>query len=221
MAYATLNEFKGYVGIPTADTADDVTLQLALDAATGQVEGFCDRLFTADGSVVTRYYNAWSAHTATQRRYGMVGASYVGFVDVDPISTTTGLVVATDQDADGTYETTWTLNTDFRLEPVNAAVLTPVQPWTRLVALGTKWFPKGLYRPAVSVTAKFGWPGGVVPAQVKEATLIQAERLWKRKDAPFGVAGSVEFGSEMRLLNELDRDAQNLLRPFRRSWWVA
>src|SRR4051794_25832947 len=129
MAYATLNELKGYVGIPTADTQDDVTLQLALDAASGQVEQFCDRLFTADGSVVTRYYNNWAAQTATPARYGSIYASYVGFVDVDPISTTTGLVVATDDNGDGVYETTWTLNPDYRLEPVNAAVLTPVQPW--------------------------------------------------------------------------------------------
>lgn len=202
MAYATLNEFKGWVSIPVGDLVDDATLQLALDAASGQVDGFCDRTFTADGSPTVRLYKP----------------ELGGVLTVDPISTTTGLVVATDENGDGTYETAWTLGTDFRLEPVNAAA--SGKPWTRLVALGTRWFPRLQYRPGVSVTARFGWPGSV-PAQVKEATLIQAERLWKRKDAPFGVAGSVEFGSEMRLLNELDRDAQNLLRPFRRNWWVA
>lgn len=207
MAYATLAELKTFVSIPTADTLDDVALQVALDAASGQVEGFCDRLFTADGSPVTRWY--------------VVGGD-VTAIEVDPISTTTGLVVATDDNADGTAETTWTLNTDYRLEPINAALLTPARPWTRIVGLGTRFFPRLLYgRPGVSVTAKFGWPGGTPPQQVKLATLIQASRLFKRKDAPFGVAGSVEFGSEMRLLNELDRDAQNLLRPFRRNWWVA
>lgn len=205
MAYATLAELKAFVSIPTADTADDTALQLALDASTTQVEGFCDRVFTADSVAVTRWYEV----------------SDTGQVEVDPISTTTGLVVATDDNGDGTAETTWTLNTDYRLEPINAALATPVEPWTRLVALGTKWFPRLRYRPGVSVTAKFGWPAGTVPQAVKLATLIQASRLFKRKDAPFGVAGSVEFGSEMRLLNELDRDAQNLLRPFRRNWWVA
>jgi hypothetical protein len=202
MAYATLSEFKVWVGIPDADTQDNATLQLALDAASGQVDGFCDRTFLADGSPTVRLYSP----------------TETGQLTVDPVSSTTGLVVATDDNGDGTYETTWTLGTDFRLEPVNAAAAG--KPWTRLVALGTRWFPRLQYRPGVSVTARFGWPG-TVPAQVKEATLIQAERLWKRKDAPFGVAGSVEFGSEMRLLNELDRDAQNLLRPFRRNWWVA
>lgn len=205
MAYATLAELKTFVGIPTGDTQDDTALQLALDASSTQVEGFCDRLFTADAVATTRWYSV----------------DDTGRLDVDPISTTTGLVVATDDNGDGTAETTWTLNTDFRLEPINAALTSPVEPWTTLVALGTRWFPKLQYRPGVSVTAKFGWPTGTAPQAVKLATLIQASRLFKRKDAPFGVAGSVEFGSEMRLLNELDRDAQNLLRPFRRNWWVA
>lgn len=204
MAYATLNELKAFVSIPTADTQDDTALQLALDAASTQIDGYTDRLFTADSSPTTRWYSV--ANT--------------GRVEVDPISTTTGLVVATDDNGDGVAETTWTLNTDYRLEPINAALATPVEPWTTLVALGTRWFPRLQYRPGVSVTAKFGWPG-TAPQAVKLAALIQASRLFKRKDAPFGVAGSVEFGSEMRLLNELDRDAQNLLRPFRRQWWVA
>lgn len=203
MAYATLTELKAFVGIPDVDTLDNTALTLALDAASGQVDGFCDRSFLADSSPTVRLYSP----------------DLGGILTVDPISSTTGLVVATDDNADGTYETTWTLGTDFRLEPLNASAA--AEPWTRLVALGTRWFPRLPYRPGVSVTARFGWPGGTPPQQVKLATLIQASRLFKRKDAPFGVAGSVEFGSEMRLLNELDRDAQNLLRPYRRNWWVA
>lgn len=203
MAYATLSELKEFVGIPDADTADDDALTLALDSATAQVDTYCDRTFTADSVATTRDY--------------MI--SNTGRVDIDPVSTLTGLIVQTDDNADGTYETTWTIGTDFRIEPVNAS--SAGVPWDRLVALGTRWFPKNTYRPGVRVTAKFGWPGGTVPAAVKLATLIQASRLFKRKDAPFGVAGSVEFGSEMRLLNEVDRDAQNLLRRYRRQWWVA
>lgn len=203
MSYATLAELKTFVGIPVLDVQDDTALQLALDAASTQVDNWTDRVFTADATVTTRDYTV----------------AEVGSLDVDPISTLTGLVVATDDNGDGTFETTWTVGTDFRVEPTNATAAGV--PWDRIVALGPRWFPKNTYRPTVRVTAKFGWPGGVVPQAVKLATLIQASRLFKRKDAPFGVAGSVEFGSELRLLNELDRDAQNLLRPFRRNWWVA
>lgn len=200
MAYATLAELKGFIGIPTGDTADDVTLTLALDSASAQVDQFTDRTFTAGST--TRLYQVTD----------------VGRLDIDPISTTSGLVVKTDDNDDGTFETTWTLGTDFRLEPTNAAAAGV--PWDRLVALGTRWFPILQYRPGVEVTASFGWPGGTAPAPVKHATLIQASRLWKRKEAPFGVAGSVEFGSEIRLLAKLDPDVESLLRPYRRSWWV-
>lgn len=203
MAYATLAELKGFVGIPVPDTADDVTLQLALDSAAQQVDAFTDRTFGVDVAPTTRLYTATAA----------------GRVEVDPISTTTGLVVKTDDNDDGVFETTWTLSTDFRLEPTNAAA--GGDPYTRLVSLGLRWFPRLQYRPGVSVTAAFGWPGGVAPAAVKHATLLQAARTWKRKDAPFGVAGSVEFGSEMRLLAKLDPDVESLLRPYRRSWWVV
>ena len=203
MAYATLAELKGFVGIPPADTADDVTLQLALDSAALQVDHFCDRTFAADATATTRQY----------------AATLGGTLSVDPISTLTDLVVATDDNDDGTFETTWTIGTDYRVEPVNAAA--NGAPWTRLIALGPRWFPRLAYRPGVQVTAKFGWPGGAPPAPVKHAVLIQASRLWKRKDAPFGVAGSVEFGSEVRLLAKLDPDVESLLRPYRRNWWVV
>jgi hypothetical protein len=202
VAYATLAELRAWVGIPVADTADDTYLTLALDAASAQVDAFCDRTFLADGSVTVRYFSPDNPLT----------------LDVDPISTLTGLIVATDEDGTGTYETTWTIGTDFRAEPVNAAA--HAQPWTRLASLGTRWWPRLTYRPAVSVTAKFGFPGGVAPAAVKQATLIQGAHLWKRKDAVFGITGSPEFGSELRVLDELDRDATRLLRPYRRNWWV-
>lgn len=130
----------------------------------------------------------------------------------------TGLVVATDDNDDGTFETTWTITVDFQVEPLNAAAAG--EPWTRLVAIGPRWFPRLEHRAGVQVTAKFGWPGGTPPAPVKHAVLIQASRLWKRKDAPFGVAGSAELGSELRLLAKLDPDVESLLRPYRRNWWA-
>jgi len=200
MAYATLTELKTFIGIPGADTQDDAVLTMALDAATAQVDGYTDRTFTATAG--TREYFATDSRALT----------------VDPIASTVDLVVRTDDNGDGTYETTWAAG-EYRLEPINAADQS--KPWTRIVAIGTRSFPTGTTHPGVQITATFGWPGGVPPAPVKLATLIQASRLFKRKDAPFGVAGSVEFGSEMRLLNEVDRDAQNLLRPYRRSWYVV
>ena len=56
----------------------------------------------------------------------------------------------------------------------------------------------------------FGWPA--VPPAVAEAALLWSERIYKRKDAPFGIAAFPEAG-EMRLLEEMDPDVVTLLRP--------
>lgn len=201
MAYATLAELRDWVGIPAADTADDTKLTLALDAASAAIDAYTDRYFTADATVVARDYSATGGRA----------------LDVDGISTAVGLIVATDENDDGVYERVWTA-ADYRLEPPNADEAG--RPFTRIVAVGSHRFPTGAGRlyPGVRVTAKGGWPA--VPAPVKQACLIQAAFLWGRKDSRFGVAGSPEFGNELRVESSLDRTAQALLRPYRRSWWV-
>lgn len=197
MAYVTLADLKVFLGI--ADTADDVTLQRSLDASEEQVNAFTGRRFSADESAVVRYYDALDR----------------AVVAIDPLSTTTDLVVQVDQDGDGTFEDTLTINTDFRLDPYNAVALG--WPYTSLAALTGTTFPKGSRR--IKVTGRWGWPA--VPASIKQATLIQASRLWKRKESPFGVAGSPEFGNELRLLAALDPDVQALLRPYKHQWAVV
>lgn len=202
MAYASLDELRDWVGIPEDDDLDDTKLTLALAAAEGLIDAYTGQYFTADGDEVESY---WSS---TDGR----------IIDVAPISSVTGLVVATDNDDDGTYETTWD-TADYRLAPENAAPAG--RPWTRIIAVGQKRFPvvraSRLY-PGVRVTARGGWPA--VPAEVKQATLIQAAFLWGRKDSKFGVAGSPEFGNELRVETDLDRTARALLRHVRRTWWV-
>jgi hypothetical protein len=200
MAYATLEELRDWVGITTpADTADDEKLTLALDVASALVDSYTGRYFTADGALVDREYVAFDDRV----------------LEVGGISTAVGLVVATDDNDDGTYETAWA-GTDYRLEPTNAA--DDGRPWTRIVAVGARLFPTGDKRlyPGVRITAKGGWPA--VPAPVKQATLIQAAFIWGRKDARFGVAGSPELGNELRVESALDRTAQVLLEAYRRPW---
>lgn len=67
--------------------------------------------------------------------------------------------------------------------------------WTRLrVSCGDE----------VSITARWGWPS--IPIPVTQACKLQASRFIARRLAPFGIAGSPEAGSEMRLLARLDPD---------------
>lgn len=203
MAYADLAELRSYVGIsdPT-DTASDDLLQLALDAASEQIDAYTRRTFEADAEPTPRLYEP----------------EHPWYVNIDPVTTTTGLVVATDDDGDGDFETTWVEGTDYRLEPLNAAV--DGDAWTRLAALGPRTFPRHARRPGLRVVAVFGWPGAI-PDAVHQACLQQAHRLFERRVSPFGVAGSPDLGSEVRLLARLDPDVEALLRPLRRNWWVV
>lgn len=95
--------------------------------------------------------------------------------------------------------------------PRNAASVG--RPYERLFFTGTN------VRGEVEVTGLFGWTA--VPEAIKQATLLQANRIRARRDAPLGVAGSPETGSELRLLARLDPDVEVLVRAYRRVWGAA
>lgn len=95
--------------------------------------------------------------------------------------------------------------TDYRLYPLRA------NPWTELVSDYS--LPM-----IVKVTAKFGWPE--VPSAIQQATLLQASRIVARRDSPYGVAGSPDAGTELRLLARVDPDVEVAIGPYRR-WWAA
>lgn len=63
-----------------------------------------------------------------------------------------------------------------------------------------------------AVTASWGWPA--FPVSVLQATALQASRLLARRDSPFGVAGSPQQGSELRLLAKLDADLVTTVAPY-------
>jgi hypothetical protein len=194
--YATSAELKHFVRIPDGvgeDSDDDAELGLALTAASRIVDRECNRQFGQDAGSTTRYYTArWDPR---RERY---------IVEIDDLYDNSATVTS---DGDAV--------TGFTYWPINAE--TNGKPFTMLV------FDEGISVSTdddeIAVTStKFGW--SAVPSAVKNATLLQASRLLKRRDAPFGVAGSVEFGSELRLLAKIDPDVKVLLRPYYR-WWGA
>ncbi|WP_432001227.1 phage head-tail connector protein [Streptomyces sioyaensis] len=172
--YADLPELKARVNIN--DTNDDAPLQDALYAASRFVERYTRRQFNDADTASARVYDPESA----------------GLVMPDDFSTTVGLVIKTDDDDDGTFETTWSA-TDYELRPLNGCRDgVPGWPYWQILAVDSREFPN-VRRAGVQITARWGW--AAVPQPVKEATLILAEEIWKMKDAPFGVAGFGEFGS--------------------------
>lgn len=172
------------------DTDDDVEIAFAITAASRAIDRFANRQFGLVTSPQARVYTA---------RWDSRRLKYV--VDIDDLMTTVGFTVLTDASV-----------IDYSLQPSNADL--NGRPWTSLILNqgGT------LDADGVSVTARFGWT--TVPVAVQQATLLQASRLFKRKDAPFGVAGSPEMGSELRLLAKVDPDVAVVLGPYQR-WWGA
>lgn len=195
--YATAAELKAFVRID--DTLDDAQIALALTAASRAVDNATHRQFGQVAAPEERFYTA---------REDPVHDRWI--VAVDDLMDTTGLTVAFDTEGDETYSTAITL---WATRPVNAAQYN--RPWHDLVLRPPDGVEVTDTDAGVRVTARWGWTA--VPNAVKEATLLQASRLLSRRDSPFGVAGSPDAGSEVRLLAKVDPDVEVALAPYRRS----
>jgi len=185
MPYPTVADLRSHIGIEASDPSEDGRLDSALTVAVADTEAFCGRKFTQDTTVSARVFPA-------------VGSRVLRLPAGNDISTTDGLIVKTDPGGDGTYDITWTLNTDFVLEPLNGVGYDGASGWpyTRIVATGTRWFPVWGGRNLVQITAKWGW--AAVPPAVYQAVLLHAATLWKMKDAPFGMTGGDLLGAGIR-----------------------
>lgn len=197
--YITSADFKTYAGITTASTTHNATITASITAASRAVDGWCGRTFTQNTS------------STESRAYP---AKFTTRLELDDFSTTTGLVVETDDADSGSYGTTWTITTDFVVEPAN--LLLNGIPWayTTIRAVGSRRFYCGP-RPRVQVTAAFGWPA--VPDAVTQATYQLALDIFKMKDAPFGVAGFNEYG-QIRVRE--NNTVKMLLQPYRKHGLV-
>jgi hypothetical protein len=115
----------------------------------------------------------------------------------------------TDDDGDGTYEDTWTLNVDYQLQPLNATLQN--RPYNRLTAIGGKTFPIVIQPeiPAVEVTGIWGW--GAIPDDVNQACILLAMRGFARYNAALGVVGFADMAIQVR---SVDPDVRDMLSPY-------
>lgn len=186
MAYTTTALVKASLGIPAATTSEDTAIQAAIDAAEALIDNYTGRTF----------------ETVTEARTYLPRTASV--VDVDDIATASGLVIKTDEDQDGTFETTLTVTTDYVIVK-NAAPF-------RLITNVNRGWPLSLYgRPTIEVTATFGY-ATTVPDNIKQAALLMASRLFQRKASPLGFqAGAIsEFGPVR--ISRTDPDVAALLQ---------
>lgn len=175
------------------DKLDAALLNKAISAASRAIDKHTGRRFWQDDAVTTRVYRAADVFRA----------------DIDDVSTTAGLIVKTDPAHDGSFSETWDA-ADFQLEPLNGGVADAGLAWDELVAIGARFFPTHSRRVTLQVTARFGW--AELPDQVNTACILKTVSLFRRKDAPFGIAGINEFGPVR--ITRRDADVVELLAPF-------
>lgn len=195
--YATLTDVKAALRMGAADTTDDTLLEAAIESASRMIDDDCDRVFFASGTGVTRYFAARED-------------DYCPTDDLISIS-----AVAIDYDGDGVYETSIE-STSYRTDPPNNIAGGRAWPTTGLVAIDGQ----GFYFPVddeddllVAVTGNYGF-ASAVPAEIKQACIIQSLRNFKRLDSPLGVAGFGDMGAVR--VSRTDPDVFASIRRYKR-----
>jgi len=192
--YATLSQVKSALRI--TDQVDDSLLNTAISSASRWVDGWCDRTFVAAGTAIT-------------------ARDYIptGLYEPLPIDDAAQIVaVKIDDNFDRTFSVTLR-PIDFQAEPINETSYGLVLPFTRIRPFEDGYWPTFRKQATVRVEARYGWPA--VPDAVREATILQASRLFTRLDAPLGIAGFGDMGG-MRISRFADPDVELLLAPYRR-----
>ena len=193
--YATLSDVKAALRI--TDNVDDSLLEISIEAASREIDGWCERVFTS--STATRIYRPTDVFS----------------VDVDDLQSITTL--KTDSDGDGVFDVTWE-TTDYQLNPLNGIAGGISTPYTQVRAIGEYLFP--IYEPrnvnaneaSIQINGVWGWAS--VPTAVKQACIILSMRQFKRYDSPTGVMGFGDLG--VMRIGRVDPDIEKLLMPFRK-----
>lgn len=188
--YATLAMLKQSLTIESSDTTRDTLLNQALVAASRGIDRDTNRRFYLDASAMAR--------TINPRKKTVVDDDGDHLLTAD-IGSLTGLIVEVGRT--GSFAD---VTASVEAEPTDA--LDQGRPVTSLLRISGAW-PQGAGQ-RVRVTARWGWP--TLPDVVVQATLIQAARLFRRKDSPEGVTGSAEWG--VVRLSRIDPDVHALIK---------
>lgn len=189
--YTDLDTVKAYLDIKTSNYDDELTDDIA--AAARWIDERCNRRFWADSD-------------ALQVRTFL--PEHPGYCIIDDLIEFTSLVA---------QESNWVLNSDFYLEPQNAAAdgrpYTAIRTIARPFIFTLSQIPAGWagFDGRVTVTGKFGWPA--IPDQIAKANVLQAARLFHRRNAPMGVITFGPDGEAFRMARS-DADVADLVDPF-------
>lgn len=194
--YGDITELKASLAL-TGTQFSDPDLQRGLESASRAIDQMCERRFWTTTSDETRYFSP--------RNSGWLDAG-------DIVSITT---LKTDDAGDGTFENTWTANTDYILEPLNAALDSEPYTLIRRHPNASYYWPIG-YPRSVQIVGKFGW--SAVPPEIEQAAYIIAAQLVQRaRSAPFGVVGvGLDTQTAVRIAR-VDPQVAALVGPYMRA----
>lgn len=193
--YVDLATLKATLNL-TGQTFADADIQSAITAASRAIDQQTSRRFYPD------------ADAEQERKFWPLNP---GFALIDDLCEFTSLAYQGDP---------WTIETDFYLEPINAAA--DDRPWTGIRTIARPFIYTLAERATgwagfdgrITVTGKWGW--AEAPAEIVQATSILASRLLRRaREAPFAVVGGID-GEAIRLA-KLDPDVAMLISPYELS----
>ena len=189
--YCTLNELKASLRIPVSDTIDDDLLELAVEAASRDIDQASERIFYSLSD--TRIFIPRdSSNTAID-----------DLVSVTSIKTSTS--------ADGAFDVTWT-SSDYQLMPLNGVAGGMTVPYDLIYAVGDYSFPQSGQEATVQVVGTWGFSS--VPTAIRQAAVLLSARLFKRNDSPGGVMGFGDLG--IIRVGRMDPDIEKLIQPYRK-----
>lgn len=221
----TYTDLATHLGV-NFSAGEQTTATLCCGAASDAVKNSANRTFELQTAAQDRYFT-YKRPYGTYSWYG----NYYGSIDwsvvypslfataIPPTMLAVSDFFLTGQTI-GTITVSDTLSTSTYVPtgawPFNAAA--DGLPYEKLVFAQGTFLPLGDGQ--LKVNAKWGYVTAI-PQGLKEVALLQAARFFKRKDAPFGVAGADAMGNAMRLQARLDPDVEALLGSYRRWWAVA
>lgn len=195
--YLTDEEASDYLSLsdpPGISDEEAATLPGFVTAASRAIDRACNRQFGLVAEAEERLYVPYWDHYRAR-----------WIVQIDDLMSTSGLAARVLQE-DGTEvgEATYTL------EPKNAAA--EGKPWTTMVLL-----PASPARPCdpsdvLGIAGPWGWTE--FPDTIVTACKLQLARFWARRQSPYGIAGSPDQGSELRLLAKVDPDVAVMLTNY-------
>ena len=198
--YVTLDELKRDLW-PDDDVPDDVNDAKLASVITGvsrEIDAYTGTSFYDPGADATRYYTS---------NDGL-------HVWIDPMTTVTS--VATDDELDRTWSTTWTLSTDYELWPYNTGGRG--MPYCRIDKSPLSGYSFPTTPKGVKVVGRFCWNASASVAatlsDIKQVALLKCVRMFKRKDAPYGVLGPTEYG-QVSVIPGFDPDEVRILNYYK------